>query len=170
MAAVNADRQPDSQQLATSMAGPGHTLPAHSYQPEPVRRLRHRRRKTSHPVAAIAADTKIPHTRGHRARKGGTNLYHGISQPGRYAVRLPRSGEGQHPPRMAWCSVRLQAALCRLQYRSLRNFTMRDIAPERDQQLARERHNGNPSHPSAFDTHACAEPSAQCAIRLMPDP
>src|ERR1700733_14664860 len=35
----------------------------------------------------IAAGTKIPHTRGHRARKGGTNLYRGILQPGRYAVR-----------------------------------------------------------------------------------
>ena len=31
----------------------------------------------------IAAGTKIPHTRGHRARKG-TNLYRGILQPGRY--------------------------------------------------------------------------------------
>src|ERR1700733_12171999 len=40
----------------------------------------------------IAAGTKIPHTRGHRARKGGTNLYRGILQPGRYAVRPPRTG------------------------------------------------------------------------------
>jgi hypothetical protein len=49
----------------------------------------------------IAAGTKIPHTRGHRARKSGTNLYHGILQPGRYAVRSPRSGKGQLPSRMA---------------------------------------------------------------------
>jgi hypothetical protein len=49
----------------------------------------------------IAAGTKIPHTRGHRARKSGTNLYHGISQPGRYAVRSPRSSKGQLPSRMA---------------------------------------------------------------------
>src|SRR5260370_17051502 len=45
----------------------------------------------------IAAGTKIPHTRGRRARKGGTNLYRGILQPGRYAVRPPRSGKGQFP-------------------------------------------------------------------------
>jgi hypothetical protein len=49
----------------------------------------------------IAAGTKIPHTRGHRARKSGTHLYHGILQPGRYAVRSPRSGKGQLPSRMA---------------------------------------------------------------------
>jgi hypothetical protein len=49
----------------------------------------------------IAAGTKIPHTRGHRARKSGTNLYHGILQPGRYAVRSPRSVKGQLPSRMA---------------------------------------------------------------------
>ncbi len=33
--------------------------------------------------------------------KSGTNLYHGILQPGRYAVRSPRSGKGQLPSRMA---------------------------------------------------------------------
>ena len=49
----------------------------------------------------IAAGTKIPHTRGHRVRKSGTHLYHGILQPGRYAVRSPRSGKGQLPSRMA---------------------------------------------------------------------
>ena len=38
-----------------------------------------------------AAGTKIPHARRHRARKGGTNLYRGISQPGHYAVHPPRS-------------------------------------------------------------------------------
>jgi len=41
-----------------------------------------------------AADTKIPHTRGHRAREDGTNLYGGILQPGRYAAHPPRSDEG----------------------------------------------------------------------------
>ena len=49
----------------------------------------------------IAAGTKIPHTRGRRARKSGTNLYRGILQPGRYAVRSPRSGKGQLPSWMA---------------------------------------------------------------------
>src|SRR5215469_3339141 len=49
----------------------------------------------------IAAGTKIPHTRGRRARKGGTNLYRGILQPGHYAVRPPRFGQGSAPPRMA---------------------------------------------------------------------
>src|SRR4051794_24197563 len=41
-----------------------------------------------------AADTKIPHTRGHRAREDGTNLYGGILLPGRYAAPPPRSDEG----------------------------------------------------------------------------
>jgi hypothetical protein len=40
------------------------------------------------------AGTKIPHTRGRRARKDRTNLYRGVFQPGHYAVRLPRHGEG----------------------------------------------------------------------------
>src|SRR5260370_34857975 len=53
----------------------------------------------------IAAGTKIPHTRGRRARKGGTNLYRGILQPGRYALRPPRSDKGQLPARMAGYSL-----------------------------------------------------------------
>jgi len=52
--------------------------------------LRHRHRRTSHPVADQAADTKIPHRWG-RARKDGTILYHGMFQPGHYSVRPPRS-------------------------------------------------------------------------------
>jgi hypothetical protein len=49
----------------------------------------------------ITAGTKIPHTRGHRARKSGTNLYRGILQPERYKVRSPRSSKGQLPSWMA---------------------------------------------------------------------
>src|SRR3954471_19996929 len=41
----------------------------------------------------VAAGTKIPHARRRRARKGGTNLYRGVSQPGRYPVRPPGSAE-----------------------------------------------------------------------------
>ena len=64
------------------------------FRPEPSSRLRQQHRRTSHPVAARGGCTKIPHARGHRARRGGTNLYRGISQPGHYAVRPPSSREG----------------------------------------------------------------------------
>ena len=116
----------------------------------------------------IAAGTKIPHTRGHRARKGGTNLYRGILQPGRYAVRPPRSGKGQRPSRMAGYSVTSRAASGRFQHRTLRHFSVCHVAPERDQQLARERDNGDPPYPPTHSANPCAEPTAQCTVRLMP--
>src|SRR4051794_6260374 len=53
-------------------------------QPGPAARPRPRRRGTSHPVAARGGCTKIPRARRRRVRKGGTNLYRGVSQPGRY--------------------------------------------------------------------------------------
>jgi hypothetical protein len=49
-------------------------------------------RRTSHPVAVLrAAGTTIPHSRGHRAREGGSTLYGGISQPLFATVRPPGS-------------------------------------------------------------------------------
>jgi hypothetical protein len=49
-------------------------------------------RRTSHPVAVLrAAGTTIPHSRGHRAREGGSTLYCGISQPMFATVRPPGS-------------------------------------------------------------------------------
>ena len=49
-------------------------------------------RRTSHPVAVLrAAGTTIPHSRGHRAREGGSTLYCGISQPLFATVRPPGS-------------------------------------------------------------------------------
>ena len=49
-------------------------------------------RRTSHPVAVLrAAGTTIPHSRGHRAREGGSTLYGGISQPMFATVRPPGS-------------------------------------------------------------------------------
>ena len=49
-------------------------------------------RRTSHPVAVLrAAGTTIPHSRGHRAREGGSTLYAGISQPLFATVRPPGS-------------------------------------------------------------------------------
>ena len=48
--------------------------------------------RTSHPVAVLrAAGTTIPHSRGHRAREGGSTLYGGISQPLFATVRPPGS-------------------------------------------------------------------------------
>ena len=48
--------------------------------------------RTSHPVAVLrAAGTTIPHSGGHRARKGGSTLYNGISQPLFATVRPPGS-------------------------------------------------------------------------------
>src|SRR3954471_21725297 len=46
-----------------------------------------------------AAGTKIPHARRRRVRKGGTNLYRGISHRGRYAVRPPGSAGIDRLPR-----------------------------------------------------------------------
>jgi len=49
-------------------------------------------RRTSHPVAVPrTAGTTIPHSRGHRAREGGSTLYGGISQPMFATVRPPGS-------------------------------------------------------------------------------
>jgi hypothetical protein len=49
-------------------------------------------RRTSHPVAVPrTAGTTIPHSRGHRAREGGSTLYGGISQPLFATVRPPGS-------------------------------------------------------------------------------
>jgi len=49
-------------------------------------------RRTSHPVAVSrTAGTTIPHSRGHRAREGGSTLYGGISQPLFATVRPPGS-------------------------------------------------------------------------------
>src|ERR1700719_4051464 len=49
-------------------------------------------RRTSHPVAVLrAAGTTIPHSRGHRAREGGSTLYGGMSQPLFATVRPPGS-------------------------------------------------------------------------------
>src|SRR5258708_36608000 len=68
-----------------------------------------------------AADTKIPHTRGHRAREDGTNLYGGILQSGRYAAHPPRSDEGV-PLVDTVTIVRITPALCGLQHGALRNL------------------------------------------------
>jgi hypothetical protein len=108
----------------------------------------------------IAAGTKIPHTRGRRARKGGTNLYRGILQPGRYAVHPPRSDKGQLRSRIAGCSVTSRVASGRFQHRTLRHFSVRHVAPERDQQLACERDNGDPPYPATLGANPCAEPTA----------
>jgi hypothetical protein len=118
----------------------------------------------------VAASTKIPRTRGHRARKCGTNLYRGILQPGRYPVRSPRSRKGQLLSRMAGNSLTLRARSGRFQHSPLRHFALCHVAPERDQQLAGQRDNRDPPDPPALISHTRRKPGAQRAARLMPHP
>ena len=71
---------------------PYHRVTPHQL-PEPVLRLRLHGRRTSHPVAAHRGW----HQNSSCSRSGSegrTNLYRGILQPGRYAVRPPRSDQG----------------------------------------------------------------------------
>jgi len=83
----------------------------------------------------VAAGTKIPHARRRRARKGGTNLYRGVSQPGRYAVRPPGSAGIDRLPRR-WLELDgLARRSGRLQHRTLRHLPVRQVAPERDHVL-----------------------------------
>src|SRR6266446_907748 len=74
---------------------------------EPLTQLQHRAAEPHIRSPLRAADTKIPRTRGHRAREDGTNLYGGILQPGRYAAHPPRSDEG-FPSWILWRSFGLR--------------------------------------------------------------
>ena len=100
---------------------------------------------------------------------GGTNLYHGISQPGRYEVRSPRSGKGQLPSRMAGYLVDGKESGC-FQHGSLWDFALCHVTPERDQQFARQRNNCDPPDAPALIPHTRTKPAAQCAAWLVPHP
>jgi hypothetical protein len=92
-----------------------------------------------------AADTKTPHTRGQRARKGGTNLYRGIFWPGHYTVHPPRSGEDQPSSSMAGYAFRSRDISAWRQHRALLYFAVGDITSERDQRFAGKRQDGDPA-------------------------
>src|SRR6201997_5949338 len=126
---------------------------------EPLTQLQHRAAEPHIRSPLRAADTKIPHTRGHRAREDGTNLYGGILQPGRYAAPPPRPDE--EFPRGCYDVVRIAPALCGLEHGAVRNLALGYIAPDRNQQLAGERNDRDPADPPAFIANAGVEPTAQ---------
>src|SRR4051794_26510008 len=139
------------------------------FQPGPAARPRPRRRGTSHPVAARGGCTKIPRARRRRARKGGTHLLGGVSQPGPYTVRPPGSAEVTPSPmaEARWVSC---AGSGRLQRGALRHLPVRQVAPERDQQAAGEGDDRDPADPPALLARARPEPAARRALGLVPDP
>ena len=100
------------------------------------------------------------------AREDGTNLYGGILQPGRYAAHPPRSDE-EFPRRCCDDRFGLRLVLCGLQHGAFRNLALCHIAPDRNQQLAGERNNRDPSDPTTFFADAGVKPAAQSACRLM---
>ena len=63
--------------------------------------------------------------------------------------------------------VRIAPALCSLQHGALRNLALGYIAPDRNQELAGERNDRDPTDPPAFIADAGVEPTAQGARRLM---
>jgi hypothetical protein len=102
------------------------------------------------PAASAIRDSGV-------TRMDGISLYRGIPQPGHYTVRSPRFDEGERPSRIAWRFV----ASARLQHCTLRQFAVRHLPPERDQQLAGACDGIDPTDASAFDAHQCAERAAQ---------
>src|SRR5690348_16917845 len=58
----------------------------------------------------------------------------------------------------------------RLQHRTFGYFTMRHVSPERDQQLAGESDNSDPSHPTTFRADTLLEPEGQRTGRLVSPP
>jgi hypothetical protein len=115
---------------------------------------------------SIAADTKIPRTRGLRLGNG-TNLYGGILQPERYQVRSPISAGTIGAQ---WIPLREQASSGWFGHRPLRQLAMRNITPERDQQLPGKRDDRDPPYSPSFLPDAGAEPARQLTVGLVPDP
>ena len=132
--------------------------------------LRRRRRRTSHPVAVLTADTKIHYARG---QSGLAERNHSSTRHIAASVSsgpLARSDETDQasrdfaPPRDGQLAFMLSS------YCSVRHFTVRHIAPERNQQPAGQRDDGDAPDPATFDANSFAEPAAQCAIWLMSYP
>jgi hypothetical protein len=158
---------PPASTIETPCRQSGHSSPAVSRFKPVHLRSRHQGRGTSHPVAASAAVTKIPHARGLRLGNG-TNLYDGISQPERYQVRSPISAGTVSAPRISryvggWASRRFQ-------YRSFRYFAVGQVPPQPNQQFARESDDRDPPRPPTFVTDTLAEPATQHAFGLSGRP
>ena len=103
-------------------------------------------RRTSHPVVVPkTAGTTIPHSRGHRARDGGSTLYFGISQPLFVTVRPPGSnGADQALVELAiMLPVVPNASACRHD-RTRGDLTMAEVSREGDEQFAGERDDALP--------------------------
>jgi len=103
-------------------------------------------RRTSHPVAVPrTAGTTIPHSRGHRAREGGSTLYFGISQPLFVTVRPPGSnGADQALVELAiMLPVLPNASACRHD-RTRGDLTVAEVSREGDEQFAGERDDALP--------------------------
>src|SRR5436309_14681953 len=56
------------------------------------------------------------------------------------------------------------------QHGAARHHAGREITPERHHQLAHQRHDGDAAHPPLDVTDALAEPAAELAVGLMPQP
>jgi hypothetical protein len=122
--------------------------------PEPINHTRHRGRVTSHPVAAGDGRTIIPHAQGIGLGKAGPTL-----------IAACRSHEGKRPTNPAPARMINLAVTCRLLWSgSLECCAYRQIAqgrvtPERDQELACQRHDRDPADAATLRSHAVAEPA-----------
>src|SRR5215203_6921998 len=69
--------------------------------------------------------------------------------------------------RVSVCGLR---PLWLLQLRSLGDHAVLEVAPQRDQQPARERHNADAAHALAACGKTAVEPLSECAVRLIAQP
>ena len=79
---------------------------------------------------------------------------------------LPYLLDERHTP--ARCATR--GPRLRSQHRARRDDTLLAIAPQRDQQLARQRHDANPAEPPAARAKARSIPTSQLTVGLPPHP
>jgi hypothetical protein len=127
-------------------------------------------RRASHPVAVLrAAGTTIPHSRGHRAREGGSTLYGGISQP-LFATVRPPDPTGLIRPRGTHDNDPASRV-------AQSGFTTAPagISPwliylEGDEQFPGERDNRDAADPAALEANALAEPTAESTVGLVSHP
>src|SRR3712207_6505674 len=118
-----------------------------------------------------AADTKLPHARGHWARDGQSH-----SSKRRVAAMLWHGPPTPHPTRLirprGSCSVGASSAprSARLHHRAVRDHALRRIPPKCHEQFAGEGHDGDPPGTAMLGADAIAEPAAQGRPRLVAQP
>src|SRR4051812_28432740 len=114
-------------------------------------RLRHAAATAASPhirSALEAPGTMIPRARGHRARKSGTILFGGMSQPENFTITTRPSPAGS--PVATRAPAGLDEALgLRREHGPLRDHALRHVAPQRHEQLAGQRHDRDPTHAAA---------------------